>query len=240
MRKIFRDIICITVMAGTMLGTGLLSGCTLPFTQQTKETIDPGIGYVDPNENIDEYDSNFNHGYQLRNYEETDAEISRSWDALIRDSNDALVYMKEYLNLRGGGFSVVLVDTTANDPGVLMTYTYEIYYDGVKMICPDFKLIAFVKGAVIEGPFYPLSLNMERKNANAKPNSTLAHYCNTYEDKRIYSYEGAYYLYRDTNKISCPYVFVYRYIGDSPVDNMTLMLDANTGAFVSLEPDTQT
>ena len=247
------------VLSAAMLGAGLAAGCgsgnvTAPedteidYFDDSEDGADTDIADDDTVEDgagsgaaptVDENDPNFNHGYSISELgtERRPNEITRSKDVVIHDSTEALEYLESCVPSDGTGFTYEITDTSDDDPGAFMWYEISLSYDGEIVENTEFTVLAFNDGTVVEGwPEY-LNYTVTDKSNAMSPEDALQTYAAAYGDTRPYVYKTSGYKCVSRKDTVFRYVYTYRYDCGQVLDNITLVLDAETGEMVGFAPD---
>ena len=251
------------VIAAAMLGAALAAGCgnsnaaiqvdTVTETEASEENGD--IGSVDDATDADsngsdsssvsgtgtqdESDPDFNHGHSISETEssERSREIMRSYDVVIHDSAEALEYLEGCVPSEGTGFTYELTDTSDDDPGAYMWYEFCLSYDDTVIDGTGFTVLAFTDGTIVEGFPEFLTYTAADKSNALSAEDVLQLYMDERGDNRQYIYKGSGYICAGRNDNVFHYAYTYRYDCGHVLENITLVLDAETGEVLGYRPD---
>ena len=247
------------VLSAAMLGAGLAAGCgngnvTAPEDTEIDSfddsedggdtdivddgTVDDGAG-SEKTPTVDENDPNFNHGYSISEVgtERRPDEITRSKDVVIHDSAEALEYLEGCVPSEGTGFTYELTDTSDDDPGAYMWYEFCLSYDDTVIDGTGFKVLAFTDGTIVEGFPEFLTYTAADKSNALSAEDVLQLYMDERGDNRQYIYKGSGYICAGRNDNVFHYAYTYRYDCGHVLENITLVLDAETGEVLGYRPD---
>ncbi len=247
------------VLSAAMLGAGLAAGCgngnvTAPEDTEIDpfddsedgadtdivddDTVDDGAG-SGAAPTVDENDPNFNHGYSISELgmERRPNEITRSKDVVIHDSTEALEYLESCVPSEGTGFTYELTDTSDDDPGAYMWYEFCLSYDDTVIDGTGFTVLAFTDGTIVEGFPEFLTYTAADKSNALSAEDVLQLYMDERGDNRQYIYKGSGYICAGRNDNVFHYAYTYRYDCGHVLENITLVLDAETGEVLGYRPD---
>lgn len=186
----------------------------------------------------DENASNFNHGHSITETEsERPREIKRSLDIVIHNADEALEYLKDCVVLQDDDLVLKLTDTSEDDPGAYMWYDFMVFYDGVAVENAVFTVIAFTDGTVAEGRTEFLTCTMADRSKALSTDEALSKYVEKYGVDRQYEYKASGYFFTGKGDAECPYAYTYRYDCGKVLENVTLVLDSETGERIGSWPD---
>ena len=247
------------VLSAAMLGAGLVAGCgngnvTAPEDTEIDsfddsedgadtdivddDTVDDGAG-SGAAPTVDENDPNFNHGYSISELgtERRPNEITRSKDVVIHDSTEALEYLESCVPSDGTGFTYEITDTSDDDPGAYMWYEFCLSYDDTVIDGTGFTVLAFTDGTIVEGFPEFLTYTAADKSNALSAEDVLQLYMDERGDNRQYIYKGSGYICAGRNDNVFHYAYTYRYDCGHVLENITLVLDAETGEVLGYRPD---
>lgn len=247
------------VISAAMLGAALAAGCgngnvTAPEDTEIDsfddsedgadtdivddDTVDDGAG-SGAAPTVDENDPNFNHGYSISELgtERRPNEITRSKDVVIHDSTEALEYLESCVPSDGTGFTYELTDTSDDDPGAFMWYEFCLSYDDTVIDGTGFTVLAFTDGTIVEGFPEFLTYTAADKSNALSAEDVLQLYMDESGDNRQYIYKGSGYICAGRNDNVFHYAYTYRYDCGHVLENITLVLDAETGEVLGYRPD---
>ena len=247
------------VLSAAMLGAGLVAGCGNGNVTAPEDTeidsfddsedggdtdivddgiVDDGAG-SEKTPTVDENDPNFNHGYSISEVgtERRPDEITRSKDVVIHDSTEALEYLESCVPSDGTGFTYEITDTSDDDPGAYMWYEFCLSYDDTVIDGTGFTVLAFTDGTIVEGFPEFLTYTAADKSNALSAEDVLQLYMDERGDNRQYIYKGSGYICAGRNDNVFHYAYTYRYDCGHVLENITLVLDAETGEVLGYRPD---
>ena len=244
----------LAVWLSVIMTGSLVSGCA------GKETAHPPIETSDYNSAIETTDQSIienvenetwnppivtgdrngviNHGYSIAVIENKLPHELRRSDEVVMDQNEALKFLEDTISLPDSDMRFMMGETSVDDPGAYMWYSFYIYKNNVCIIDEKFDVLAFTDGTICEGRRDVLSCDTFADPADMMtPDEALEKYKQESGDDRDFGYCFNHIYHYLSKSNECVLTYMYRYDCGKMTENYTLLINAITGEKFGGYPD---